>query len=181
MLDAPLDLSNLDAAKIFDVLYAIFCDDFIANKTFLNGTIYINPQSHKKEEGKELSFWHLTTRTQTYRKKEGNRVVTVKERLLDFDRAARIHWVKTIIDSASTAQSIKLFYKKETTGKKPIRLYLWVENEDFVVILQKLGKSSSFLVTSFYITHQRKREDFQKYYESYIEKSDADLVGCEWF
>ena len=180
-LDAPLDLSSVDAAKIFDALYDIFYNDFIANKTFLNGTIYINPQSHKRDEGKELSFWHLTTRTQTYRKKEGNRIVTIKERLPDFDRAKRIHWIKPIINNALAAQNIKLFYKKETTGKKPIRLYLWAEDEDFVVILQKLGKSSSFLVTSFYITHQRKRDDFQKYYEAYIANTNADLRGCEWF
>lgn len=181
MLEAPLDLDSIDAVKFFDVLYDIFYDDFIANKTFLNDTIRIDPQSHKKEDGKELSFWHLTTRTQTHYKKEGNRIVANKERLLDFDRAKRIHWIKPIIDNASIAQNVKLFYRKETKGKKPIRLYLWVEDEDFVVILQKLGKSSSFLVTSFYITHQRKRDDFQKYYKAYIGKTNADLRGCEWF
>ena len=179
--DAPLDLSSIEAAQIFDMLYDIFYDDFIANKTFLNGSIYINPQSHKKEEGKELSFWHLTTRTQSRLKKEGNRTIKIKERLLDFDRAKRIHWIKPIIDNALAAHNIKLFYKKETTKKKPIRLYLWAEDEDFVVILQKLGKSSSFLVTSFYITHQRKRDDFQKYYQDYTAKTNSDLKGCEWF
>ncbi len=158
--------------KLIAKLYKELIDYFFEN---------IDPQSHKKEDGKECSFWHLTTRTQKRSKKEGNRIITVKERLLDFDRAKRIHWIKPIIDNASIAKNIKLFYKKETTRKKPIRLYLWVEDEDFVVILQKLGKSSSFLVTSFYITHQRKRDDFQKYYEDYIGKTNADLRGCEWF
>lgn len=74
-----------------------------------------------------------------------------------------------------------MFYRKETKGKKPIRLYLWAYNEDFVVILQKLGRSSSFLVTSFYITHERKRNDFQKYYEEYMSQSNPELRRCEWF
>jgi len=179
--DDPLDLGRIEATRIFDVLYEIFHDDFIRNKTFLNKNIFIDPQSNKKEDGKELSFWHLTTRKQRYYKKDGNRTVKMEERLTDYDRAARIHWIKPIIENGLTAQNIKLFYKKETTGKKPIRLYLWAYDEDFVVILQKLGKSSSFLVTSFYITHQHKRADFQKSYEKYVSHKDPNLRGCEWF
>ncbi len=150
------------------------------NRVFLNGSIFINPESYKKDEGKELSFWHLTTRETTYQIKEGNRIVTKKERLPDYGRASRLHWVKPIIEN-HTDREIKMFYKKETKGKKPIRLYLWAYNEDFVVILQKLGRSSSFLVTSFYITHHRKRNDFQKYYEEYMSRSNPELRGCEWF
>ncbi len=180
MLSKTLDLEKIEASKIFDYLYDIFYNDFIKSKTYLNNTIYINPQTYKKDEGKELCFWHLTTREQIYIKKEGSRIIKIKERLPDFERASRIHWIKPIIENCFHTE-IKLFYKKETRGKKPIRLYLWAYNKDFVVILQKLGKSSSFLVTSFYITHRRKREDFQKYYEVYVKKLNPLLKGCEWF
>ena len=79
-----------------------------------------------------------------------------------------------------THEKIKLFYHRESNKKRDIRLYLWAYEEDFVVILQKLGKSSSFLVTSFYIDHQGKRDDYQKRYEKY-RNGDKTLKECEWF
>jgi len=60
-------------------------------------------------------------------------------------------------------------------------LYLWGYNHDFVVILQKLGASSSYLVTSFYIDNQKKRDAFEKKFESYKNKTDGRLGDCEWF
>ena len=181
MFSELLNFDSIDASKIFDFLYdEIFYPDFIENKTYLANKIKIDPQSYKKDEGKEHTFWHLTTRIHKYTIKNGNRYETITERLIDYDRAKRLHWVKIIIENHSI-NNIKLFYKKESKGKKPIRLYLWLYEKDFVVILQKLGRSSSFLVTSFYITHNAKRDDFQKYYEDYINSKDPDLKGCEWF
>ncbi|MCK4441159.1 MAG: hypothetical protein KAU90_04085 [Sulfurovaceae bacterium] len=176
-----INIDSIDATELFEVLYYdYFCVDFVDNKTYLNKTIYINPQSNKKDDGKEKSFWHLTSKTQSYQKKEGKRYITYTERLRDYSRAKRLAWVKQIIENHDY-EKIKLFYHKETTNKKPIRLYLWHYQEDFVVILQKLGKSSSFLVTSFYITHDKKRRDYQKRYEIYVKKLNPNLYGCEWF
>jgi len=58
---------------------------------------------------------------------------------------------------------------------------LWLEEHDFVVILQKFGRSSSFLVTSFYIDFDGKRKDYEKRFEIYHNKKDERLNGCEWF
>ena len=60
-------------------------------------------------------------------------------------------------------------------------MYLWAFENDFVVILQKLGNSSSYLVTSFYIDNQRKRDIFQKKHDDYNNKTDSKLSNCEWF
>jgi hypothetical protein len=181
MFSYVIGVEEIEASKIFDYLYKeYFCVDFIDTKTYLNGSIYINPECNKKDDGKELSFWHLTTREKTYTKKVGNQYIKYKDRLIDYDRADRLEWVKKIIENHSDSK-IKSFYKKETKHGNPIRLYLWAYDEDFVVILQKLGKSSSFLVTSFYITHADKRRDYQNYYERYYGGSDESLKGCEWF
>lgn len=181
MFSSTIKLDDLEISTLFEVLYEdYFCVDFIDNKTYLNSTIYINPQTYKKEDGKEKSFWHLTSREQYYQVKEGNRTVPRKERLPDFARAERLEWVKLIIENHADPQ-IKLFYHKETTDKKPIRLYLWLYQKDFVVILQKLGANDSFLVTSFYITYDGKRDEYQERFEKYVNKEDGDLVGCEWF
>ena len=76
---------------------------------------------------------------------------------------------------------IRRFYRKETKGKKPIRLYLWAYKEDFVVIVQKLGASDAFLVTSFYITEAYKRASYQKWFNEYSAGSIPELHACEWF
>lgn len=180
MLSDPLNLSEVEATTIIDVLYGFFHRDFVAAKTYLAGEIYINPRSHRKHDGKELDFWHLTTKDVKEQVWEnGKRIWRMTGRYPDFDRASRLEWVKQILTN-HTHESVRLFYHQETNRKRDIRLYLWAYKDDFVVILQKLGKSSSFLVTSFYITHEGKRRDFEKRYKNYC-RGDTRLVGCEWF
>ena len=180
MLSAPLKLGEVDATHLFDFLYNFFHRDFVAGKTYLNGSIWINPRSHRLDDGKELDFWHLTTREQTKQIKQGNQYVLKKERLLDYRRSERIEWVKKII-TQHTNSVVRCFYHKETNAKRDIRLYLWAYQHDFVVILQRMGKSNAFLVTSFYIDHADKRRDFQLRYQRYHEGKVAELQGCEWF
>lgn len=180
MLTSPLNLGSVDAAQLFEYLYGFFHRDFVARQTWLNCNIWIDPQCHRMEDGKEKTFWHLTSREQKMFVKQGNRYVPVKERLPDFRRSERIEWVRQIIENHNHAV-VRCFYHKETTGSRPIRFYLWAYNHDFVVILQKLGKSSSFLVTSFYIDQPSKRQDYTVRYQRYINKSVAELASCEWF
>jgi len=180
MLSEPLNLGVIDATALFEYLYEFFRRDFIESRTLLANTIWINPKSYDKEDGKEKVFWHLTSRDEKERVWNGKQFVWNSiGRYLDYGRASRIEWVKQILLNHNSDQ-IKLFYHRESNTKRDIRLYLWAFNFDFVVILQKLGKSSSFLVTSFYIDHQGKRNDYEKRYENYVE-GDIELYGCEWF
>lgn len=173
-----IDLDTIEITELFDVLYDYFCEDFVDNKTYLNSNIYINPKSYKKDDGKELVFWHLTTRETKIQKKVGNRWIVEKERLPDYRRSERLVWIKKIIEN-HTHDSIKLFYYKEKTNL--VRLYLWAFDEDFIVILEKLGKSSSYLVTSFYVDKNYNRDTYYKRYDDYVNKKDKELENCEWF
>lgn len=175
-----LNLGRIEATGITDFLYQIFHRDFVAQQTQLAGRIWIDPQSRRLEDGKEMTFWHLTSRTQQYSKREGGRFITVTERLPDFRRSERLEWVKLILDNHADAR-VKCFYHQENNPKRDIRLYLWAHQHDFVVILQKLGRSSSFLVTSFYVDHQKKRQEYQRRYACYAAGNQASLQGCEWF
>lgn len=180
MLDLPIDLSKVDATKIFDFLYDIFKNDFVLNKTYLAKKIYINPKSDDKEDNKEKVFWHLTSRDEKeYYWENGIRKHRVIGRYPDFKRSSRIKWVKKIIENHEHSK-VKYFYHQESNKKRDIRLYLWAYEDDFVVILQKLGKSQSFLVTSFFIDHKGKREDYQRRLENY-QNGDEKLENCEWF
>ena len=62
-----------------------------------------------------------------------------------------------------------------------IRFYLWAHEHDFLVISQKIGATESYLVTSFYIDNDRKRNTTQRKYDEYIACSDNRLDKCEWF
>ena len=137
MLNPPLDLGKMNGVDIIDNLYEIFHRDFIAQRTHLASLIYVNPQSNRKDDGKEQSFWHLITKNDGQWVYIGNRKTwqPSSDRLIDYGRASRLEWVKQIIDNY-THPSIKLFYYQE--NPKTIRLYLWAYDEDFVVILQKL-------------------------------------------
>lgn len=180
MLSTPLHLSKIEASQIIDYLYGFFHRDFVANRTFVANTIYINPRSDWKEDGKEMDFWHLTTRENKYKERQGNRWVTVNTgRYPDFGRACSIEWVKQILINHDNA-NVKMFYHRETNKKRNIRLYLWAYSDDFVVILQKLGRSSSFLVTSFYVDQSYKKNDYEGRFQNYV-SGDPDLNNCEWF
>lgn len=180
MFEEILDLEPLDRNELFDVLYKYFHRDFVANKAYLNKTIKIDPQSHKKDGNKEASFWHLTTRAVTSTVKVDNRYIEIDNREPDYQRSERIEWIRDIITNHDH-EEIKLFYHMETNAKKNIRLYLWAHRYDFVVILQKLGKSTSFLVTSFYIDHEAKKGTYEARFNRYRGGNAAELAGCEWF
>jgi len=169
MFETILEMDETISLEIiYNNLYTFFKNDFIDNKTFLANTIYIDPKSQNKKDDKEEVFWHIITREDK----------KIKKRILDFDRAKRIRWIKPIIENHDLKE-IKMFYHFESNRK--IRLYLWLENKDFVVILQKLGSKSSYLVTSFYIDQKYKRKTYEKRYENYINKKHPKLIGCEWF
>lgn len=181
MLSQPIALNKIDAAEIIPCLYEIFHRDFIASRVTLAGTIRVDPQTHRKSDGKEEFFWHLTSRDQyddTY--VNGRRIKKLVGRYPDMNRAARLEWVRQIID-APHDECVCMFYFQESNAKKDIRLYLWAPGHDFVVILQKLGRSSAFLVTSFYIDNSGKRQTYQKRFDAYTAGNNPALKNCEWF
>ncbi|NOR69662.1 MAG: RlfB protein [Methylomarinum sp.] len=181
MLPEPLQLGKVDATQIFDYLYDFFHRDFVQNKAYLNQQIYIDPKSRCKDDGKEMCFWHITTKETKKQVRDGSKWHwKVVDRYIDYRRAERIEWIKLIIENHNH-DKVKWFYHKETKGKKPIRLYLWAYQDDFVVILQKLGRSSSFLVTSFYIDHAGKRREYQKRFDVFSSNECEVLRQCHWF
>lgn len=180
MFPTPLDLSGQTAPDVFDVLYPYFQRDFVAQRTCLARTIHVNPKAQGMRDGKEEVFWHITTREQKKQVRQGKKMVLLKSRPFDPDRACRIEWIRPMLIQHDHAE-VLLFYRKETRGKKPIRLYLWAKRRDFVVIVQKLGRSSSYLVTSFYITETYKRASYQKWFDEYTRGSKPELRNCEWF
>jgi len=180
MLKLPLNLTGMNEPDVYEYLYPFFRRDFIETKTYIDQTIFVDPVGQGIRDGKEEVFWHITTRERVKTVKEGKKVVKLKTRPFDPERAARIEWIRPLLLNHGH-KDVKLFYRKESKGKKAIRLYFWAHKHDFVVIVQKLGRSNSFLVTSFCITEPYKRASYEKLYREYVGGNKPELQGCEWF
>lgn len=140
--------------EVLTLLYKIFRNDFMEGKPYL-GSLPVWWDSRILPGEKYVEgFWHLISR---------NDKIT-KERLLDTRRAERLPWCRPTIQNKDSHE-VKVFDFKEVKGK--IRTYLWLEQWDYVVILekrkQKIG-TVAFLITAFYVDgNSRKANLMTKY------------------
>ena len=66
----------------------------------------------------------------------------------------------------------------ESNGE--IHTYVWLKEQDFVVIFQRMDNGTRRLITSFYIDHDGKRDDLARKYANRIgeeEKRDAQTAS----
>ena len=82
----------------------------------------------------EEGFWHIVS------KGKGD------DRLPDFPRACRITWIDAILDG--TAPNLSRWRYVEGSGST--RLYFWLEQHDYVLILQEAPHTMS-LVTAYHV------------------------------
>ena len=88
-------------------------------------------------------------------------------RIPDYERAKRLPWTKPTIENHSNPV-IKSWDYGEGNGR--IRIYLWLENYDYVVILERnrgRRKHLLILITAFYV-EEYKKKDLQRRYEKRI-------------
>ena len=150
------DLISVDGIweEVLTLLYKIFRNDFMEGKPYL-GSLPVWWDSRILSGEKYVEgFWHLISR---------NDKIT-KERLLDPRRAERLPWCRPTIQNKNSHE-VRIFDFKEVKGK--IRTYLWLEQWDYVVILekrkQKVG-TVAFLITAFYVDgNSRKANLMAKY------------------
>ena len=82
MFSSVINLEDKNDNEIIELLYEIFKNDFIDNRTYLAEKIYIDPKKREKHNNKENIFWHIITRVHQKSKK----------REFDKERAIRIKW-----------------------------------------------------------------------------------------
>jgi|GEM_PF-528634 len=170
------------ARENLEILYKYFEDDFITKTTVLNNQykIHIDNSPDSLKKNKPKIFWHIITRNKEVRVRRGRTWQTKKIRKFDTNRAKRIRWIKyLIVNFDKVENNILSFFYRETEGKNrgKLRLYIWAKKYDYIVILEKLNKSSSFLVTSFYIDESYKKTSYQKRYEN---SGDLSLGLSTW-
>jgi len=135
-------------------LYPIFDRDFKQLKPMFSAMQVWWDRRVLGGERYEEGFWHLISR---YEKETG-------ERLLDARRAERLPWCcPTLINARDNA--VKVWDYKEGSGR--MRTYVWLEDWDYVVILEKrehrIGKIA-FLITAFHVDGKSRRKNLERKY-----------------
>lgn len=149
-------------------LYKVFSTDFkTGGPRFRYRPLWYNQRIEADDPfGYEEGFWHLVTRDQWVYNRVTRR--NEKERLPEFDRAARLPWAKPITQHESAPELLVWEFEEETQRHgKAVRIYLWLKDLEYVVILERQSKRMGevyMLITSFLVDCDAKRKDLESRY-----------------
>lgn len=136
-------------------VYAVFKADFIDSQPFLRGR-RIGLRREPKYQNREWAFWHVI--------QEGN----VEEgRTPDLRRCERIGWIRAIIEHAHDP-CVKAWENRRDGDR---RLLLWLEPQDFLVVLGLRGKDYALLITAYPTDRGHTRRKLQREYEQSQKKA----------
>jgi len=143
-----------DYDRFLAAVYEIFERDFKQSRPhYHNRPITYDSRI---EEGKEATFWHITS--------EGE---TENQRIPDLRRCERIRWPRPIIEHY-TDEVIRCWtdIRGNVRRRNERRIVLWFYNEDFVVVLADRGRYV-LLWTAYCVSRNHTRRKLMKGYEEY--------------
>lgn len=139
--------------ETYDHLYSVFHRDLKrGGLTFQGYNVWFY---NEVDGGKEIIFWHLTTRD--------DKSVNPPARLPDLRRSERLSWIRPIISRCPCPSSDVLSWDFEE-GNGDIKTYIWLQNHDFIVICKKLPDGKRRLITSFHLDSHHQASKMQKKY-----------------
>ena len=151
----PLLVLPIDPLKRIELLFGIYVRDLVETRSTVSSIpVVINRKT--LYDGREDMFWHLIQVHQ----KRGN------DGVFDYERAIRLPWIKRFIDCAGETEDIISF--DHESKPNVIRRYIWHEEENYRIILEKTGSRplsvEYILVTAHYLDwiHERKQME-EKY------------------
>lgn len=137
-----------------EAIYQYFCEDFIEDcPIYKQKEVWLS--DHNKEDGKEGTFWHITTNKQNQSPKGSSTEV----RIPDIKRSERIRWIKDIIEN-SNDPNVKRWVENINGRTRHHLLY----KEEFLVVLGEIGKNRNYvLITSYYINENNRKKYLQRF------------------
>ncbi|MDA3807956.1 MAG: hypothetical protein PF440_08615 [Thiomicrorhabdus sp.] len=137
----------------YEALYLLFERDFKASQPEYDGrAVWFFSEM---EDGKEKIFWHLTSRDD---KESG-------DRLPDLRRCERLPWVRPMLNHPEKTEILAWDHEE---GGGTVKTYVWLENDDFVVIMKKYPDGRRRLITSFWVEYGNTKRKLRKKYECRI-------------
>ncbi len=137
----------------FENLYEIFTRDFKTSQPIYDGqVVWFFPET---EDGKEVIFWHLTTRDDN----------ETGDRLPDCRRSERLPWARPMLDNPGAPEVLAWDYLE---GDKTIKTYVWLKDYDYLVLMKKYPDGRRRLITAHCIDYPHKRKNLEKKYKKRI-------------
>ena len=136
------------------VLFGIFVRDFVRSMPlFLGKRVLVDKR--RIDDLREEGFWHLIS-------KDTPNV----GRVPDYARARRIVWIRPMIEHADEPE-VRSWSSQERTprGRWRLRSYIWLESQDFVVVLECRKKPEAFLVTAYCVEGARAKRKLHGSFE----------------
>jgi hypothetical protein len=153
----------------YDMLYGIFQRDFVESRPHYCGQeVWHFPE---KEDGKEILFWHLTSRKVDPKpmprrmQRYSASIQQYAQRYPDLRRSERLPWVRPLIENSQQPQVLAWDYVE---GTGDTHTYVWLKDMDFVVIMKKYRDGRRRLITSFYVDQDYKNQDFERKYSNRV-------------
>ena len=138
--------------EIVSSLYAIFEKDFEQAKPKFQDYVVWWDRRILSDQCYEEGFWHLISRDDK----------STGERIPDFRRAERLPWCAPTITHADD-NAVEVWNYQEGRGR--LRTYVWLENWDYCIILEKLKRhtwKAAMLITAFHVDGPAQRRNLQR-------------------
>lgn len=152
----PFSKYDGDWNKYLEALYIFFKNDFIKSKPSFRGR-RLGLKKHPIEKGKEATFWHLIS--------EGK---AEEERIPDLRRCERIRWPRPVIENNNDS-GVKVWENKR---KSETRIILWLEEEEYLVVLAD-RKKYILPWTAYMVTRHHQKTKLEREYQRYKKANAA--------
>jgi hypothetical protein len=165
----PPEIEEVDSwdSGTYDVLYDVFCSSLKGKLLFMGKRVWFFPE---KEDGRELIFWHLTSRDEyetVYDHRGRSRKIKSGGRLTDFPRCRRLRWIRAILERCPCDEVLQWEHKD---GDGNLQTYVWLKDHDFVVILKNYDDGTYRLKTSYHLDGTQSRKNMKDKYENSLVK-----------
>lgn len=138
----PLELFSGNWEEYIDHVYEVYCG-LILNRGLRFRGLAVKPRFTPESKGKIYGFWHVTS--------EGG---IEDDRTPDLRRCERIRWISWMIENVDNYDDIIWWDEKPKANSREV--VLWLEAEQFVVVLAWRSQGYWLLKTAYLATKPHK-------------------------
>jgi hypothetical protein len=133
-------------------LYAVFERDFVRGRPSFRGKRVWWDRRILPGETYSEGFWHLISQTDS----------RLGERVPEFRRAERLCWCRPMLEHPDEPEM--RVWDADASGK--VRTYLWLEEEDFALVLEQRNAATAILITAYHLDGEGSRRKLQRSYSN---------------